>query len=97
MVIATHNIYQQTCDEVTPKKTLGSDADMARLFANIHKYQNGIRTYHEKLNECLIRNGAQRNLLLVYPDYEGNNRLLSRKLRDMDLSQPFKDNGVEFR
>src|SRR3989344_6837780 len=57
-LVAIHNIHQQTCNEVTPKKNYGKDKDFARLFTNVRKFQNGIRIYHEKLNECLVRKGA---------------------------------------
>jgi hypothetical protein len=96
-LVATHNIYKQSCDEITEIKKKNTDADLARLFVNARKFSDGIRKYHEKLNECLLRNGLKQSMILPYSDYEANNRALSRKLREIDLHQPFKDNSVEYR
>ncbi len=96
-LVGTHNIHTQTCDEITPKKNYGRDRDLARLFVNVRKFQDGIKSYHERLNECLIRRGASPKDIIVLSDYEENARLLSKKVRDIDLSQPFKENSVNYR
>lgn len=96
-LVAIHNIHQQTCDEVTPKKNYGKDKDLARLFVNVRKYQTGIRTYHEKLNECLVRKGADAKKIIAITDFEKNGRTLSKKIREVNIEMPFKENSVNYR
>lgn len=96
-MVGTHNIHKQTCDEVTPERKVRRDRDLARLFVNVRKYEYGIKSYHERLNECLIRKGANTKDLVPFSDYEKNARTLSKKIREVDLSQPFKENSVNYR
>lgn len=96
-LVGTHNIHHQTCDEVTPKKSFGRDKDLARLFINVRKYESGIRSYQEKLNECLLRKGANPKDIIAFSDFEKNGRTLSRKIREVNVAQPFKENSVNYR
>jgi hypothetical protein len=96
-LVGTHNIHQQTCDEITPKKNLGKDKDLARIFINVKKFQTGIRNYHEKLNECLIRKGADSKYIIALTDFEKNGRILSKKIREVNVQMPFKENSVDYR
>jgi len=96
-LVAAHSIYRQSCDEMTSKKKFKEREDLPRLFLNSRKFASGIRPQQEKLNECLIRNGADRTILLPYSDYELNNRILSKKIRDLNLEQPFSENSVDYR
>jgi hypothetical protein len=96
-LVAIHNIHRQTCDEITPKKDFGKDKDLARIFVNVRKYQNGIRTYHEKLNECLTRKGANPKQIIGTTDFEKNGRILSQKIRNIDVQMPFKESSVSYR
>lgn len=96
-LVAIHNVHQQTCDEVTPKKTYGKDKDFARIFINVRKFQNGIRVYHEKLNECLVRKGADSKQVIAITDFEKNGRALSKKIREVEVQMPFKENSVDYR
>jgi hypothetical protein len=96
-LVGTHNIHQQTCDEITPKKDFGEDKTLARIFINVRKYQTGIRNYHEKLNECLVRKGAEPKQIIPLTDFEKNGRTLSKKIREVDVQMPFKENAVHYR
>lgn len=96
-LVGTHNIHQQTCDEITPKKNYGKDKDLARIFINVRKYQSGIRSYHEKLNECLIRKGAASKDVIAFTDFEKNGRTLSKKIRETNVQMPFRENSVNYR
>ncbi len=93
----THSIYRQSCDEITQKKDITSDRDLSRLFINVRKFKDGIRGYHEKLNDCLIRRGAPSKHRVSFSDYELNGRVLSGKIRQIDVSIPFKENSVSYR
>ena len=96
-LVATHNIHKQTCDEITPKKNYGKNKELARLFVNVRKFQSGIRVFHEKLNECLIRNGVDSKGIISFSDFEKNGRLLSKKIREADVQIPFRENSVNYR
>lgn len=96
-LVGTHNIHRQTCDGVTPKKHYGKDKDLARVFLNVRKHHLGIRTYHEKLNDCLIRKGAPSKEMILFSDFEKNSRTLSKKIREIKLDAPFKENSVNYR
>lgn len=96
-LVGTHNVHRKTCDTITPKKNYGKDKDLARIFVNVRKYNNGIRSYHEKLNECITRKGRSDKDIVSYTDLEKNGRTLSRKIRELDLKAPFKENSVEYR
>lgn len=96
-LVGTHNVHKQTCDEVTPKKSFGKDKDMARIFVNVRKYQTGIRSYHEKMNECILRKGGSSKDIVSYTDFEKNGRTLSKKIREVNVGQPFRENSVEYR
>lgn len=96
-LVGTHNIHKQTCNEITPKKNYGKDKDLARIFVNVRKYHTGIRVYHEKLNECIIRKGGTSREIISFTDFEKNGRTLSKKIREVNLAQPFKENSVNYR
>lgn len=96
-LVGTHNIHRETCDEVTPKKRFGKEKDLARLFINIKKYQSGIKAYHEKLNECLLRKSADPKDIVAFSDYEKNSRALSKKIREIETRAPFRENSVNYR
>lgn len=96
-LVGTHNIHQSTCDEITPKKKFGKDKDLARLFVNVRKYSSGIKVYHEKLNECLVRKGADPKEIIAFTDFERNGRTLSKKIREVNVQMPFKENSGRYR
>lgn len=96
-LVGTHSIYKQTCDDITPKTRFGSDKDLARIFINVRKYETGIKAYHEKLNECLLRKGASPKETIAFSDYEKNGRTLSRKIREINVEIPFRENSVNYR
>lgn len=96
-LVGTHNVHKQTCDEITPKKNYGKDKDLARIFVNVRKYQTGIRSYHEKLNECITRKGGSSKDIVAFTDFEKNGRTLSKKIREVNVTQPFRENSVNYR
>lgn len=96
-LVGTHNIHNQTCNDITTKKNYGKDKDLARIFVNVRKYQSGIRSYHEKLNECLVRKGGTSKDIVSYTDFEKNGRTLSRKIRETNVQMPFRENSVNYR
>ena len=96
-IVGAHNIYKSICDEITPQDERFNDKDLARLFVNVRKFESGIRPYHEKLNDCLLRRSAASEFIIEYSDFEKNSRVLSRKNKEINMNPPFRENRVEYR
>lgn len=96
-LVGTHNIYGQTCESITSQTQFGADKDLARIFINVRKYESGIKSYHEKLNECLLRKGASPKDTVAFSDYEKNGRTLSKEIREISIEMPFRENSVNYR
>ena len=91
-----HRIYEDLCNEVTPLKSYGTDKNLARIFANIRKYETGIRPYQEKLGDCLTRTSLD-NKMDQPVDYGASLRVISKKIRELNTKLPFKENNVDLR
>lgn len=96
-LVGTHNIYKQTCENIAPRVQTRMDKDLARIFINVRRYESGIKSYHEKLNECLLRKGADPKDTVAFSDYEKNGRALSKKIREINIEMPFRENSVNYR
>lgn len=96
-IVGAHNIYKSICDEITPQEERFNDKELARLFVNVRKFEGGIRPYHEKLNDCLLRRSAASEFIIEYSDFEKNSRVLSRKIKETNVNPPFRENRVEYR
>jgi hypothetical protein len=82
---------------MTARTQFDVDKDLARIFINVRKYESGIKSYHEKLNECLLRKGASSKDTIAFSDYEKNTRTLSKKIREINIEMPFRENSVNYR
>lgn len=96
-MVGAHSIYKKLCDEVTTEKKKIKDIDLSRIFRTIKRFEGGIRPYHEKLNDCLVRNEAPKEVIRSYSDFEMNSKILSQKIREVDTAPPFRENRVDFR
>lgn len=96
-IVGAQNIYKGICDELTVEKISVPDSDLSRQFINIRKFENGIRPFHEKLNDCLVRRGVESEYIVEYSDFEKNSKILSQKIREADTQPPFRENRVDFR
>lgn len=90
-------VYQQTCDEVTEIKNFENDADAARVFINIRHYLTSFKATHKLLNNCLTRSGIPEDDIIELSDYEVGAKQVFKKLREMDVPQPFREEIVHFR
>lgn len=96
-IVGAQNIYKNICDEITPLNKTYADSELSRIFVNVRKFEGGIRPFHEKLNDCLVRKGVETALIVGYVDFEMNSRTLSKKIREVNTQPPFRENRVDFR